>query len=91
MALVPNRARISAITSMILAATGAPAARIEAGSNSFFAAFDQATLAAIYAIGATLGLAAHQAPEPAKRYRMRILALPLHDRAPFHTSRTNRY
>jgi hypothetical protein len=65
---------------------------IETSGNSFFAAFDQATLAAIFAVGAAFGLAAHQATYPAKRHGVRILAFPvLHDRAPFHASRPNAY
>lgn len=63
---------------------------IEAGCNSFFAAFDQATLATIYTVGTAFGLAAHQATQPAKRYGVRILAFPLHDRAPFRTSEPTR-
>ena len=57
----PNRARINAITSTFSAATWARTSGVEAGGNSFLAACDQATLAAIYAVGAAFGLASHQA------------------------------
>ena len=80
MARYPKRARIEAITALTLLAV--PPRSWAAGGQSFLAAFDQATLAAIFAVGPPLGLAAHQSAEPAEGNSVKILAWLLHHLAP---------
>jgi hypothetical protein len=87
MAQAPNRALMEAIT-VFLPAAGPRSPRVAPGCDFLLAAFDQAALAAIFAVGQPLGLAADQPTQPAKSHRVRIPAFSLlHQPAPSETSR----
>ena len=73
--------------SLFLAASGPWPSSVAPDGKSLLAAFDQATLAAVFLVGALLGLAANQTAQSAQRHGVRVLPMSLlHWRAPSSAS-----